>query len=224
MSNILKAITSLAQKIATASDGSDPFIEMFSESVLVEALESLTFAAQKIAEYQEASKESVVTEDRLEEMAVIASEFDKSGDPILIRQASVLDEILLTIGASKKMVSAAKNSQNKEIEKIRDKKEEEKPDYVIEAQKAIDNIKTYRPLEAPLDTRTCPDHPGAQMARIGDRTYQCSLDKGIYNYAGGFTTMKGNSIPGTDVSNQTHSLTRPNEITSFDTRESRLNG
>ena len=96
---------------------------------------------------------------------------------------------------------------------------------VADSIKAIDNsIKEYRPLEAPLSTRTCPDHPGAQIARVGEDTYQCSLDKKVYNYKGGFTTMKGNVIPGGDVSAQTQALgDRAIEHMSFDTRESKLN-
>jgi hypothetical protein len=62
------------------------------------------------------------------------------------------------------------------------------------------------------------------MARIGEATYQCSLDKQVYNYQGGFKTMKGSTVPGGDVSGQTQALNdRPQEHMSFDTRESKLN-
>lgn len=182
-------------------------------------------------------KDNGITADKLTEMAVLADAFDESGDPLLIRQASVIDEILLTIGASKETVAAAKRASDIELEKLRAqqppgkdpykivKEEHDKDNGVEEARKLIaDAVKEYRPLEAGLSTRTCVDHPGALMSRIGDNIYQCSLDKGIYNYQAGFTDMKGNKIPGGDVSNQTQSLhDRPNEQTSFDTRESRLN-
>jgi hypothetical protein len=66
-----------------------------------------------------------------------------------------------------------------------------------------DNIKEYKPLETALKTRTCPDHPGAQMQRLSDDVYQCSLDKKTYDFKSGFTTMKGNKVPGGDVTLQT---------------------
>lgn len=181
---------------------------------------------------------TVVTAQSIEEMAALASAFDKSGDELLMKQAAVLDEILLTIGANKRQVAEAKSAQDREIERIKStaKKEDAEDPYTMvkaehdkqmkveEAKKQIaDKVKEYRPMEAPLMTRTCPDHPGAQMARIAEHTYQCSLDKGVYNYQNGFTTMKGNKVPGSSVMNQTHGHDKPNEFTSFDSRESRLN-
>jgi hypothetical protein len=74
-----------------------------------------------------------------------------------------------------------------------------------------------------LSTRYCPDHPGAQFARIADCVYQCELDKKMYNFKEGFETMKGNKIPGGTVSEQTRSLgDRALEQMHFATRESRL--
>lgn len=183
------------------------------------------------------SATSDIAPEKLQEIATLASEFDKSGDPLLMKQAAVLDEILLTIGAQKSAVIAAKRSQDIEIARLKALAEgKEKDPYTIsrevhdksnrvaEAQKEISKIKEYRPMESPLNTRTCPDHPGAQMARVAEHTYQCSLDKSIYNYETGYTTMKGNNIPGGSVSNQTQSLyDRPNEFTSFETRENKLN-
>lgn len=181
--------------------------------------------------------ESMITINNLQAMAILASEFDKSDDPLLMKQAALLDEILLTIGAQKTAVMAARRAQDEEISRLKalaetkekdpytlSKEVHDKSNNVVEAQKAIDKIKEYRPMEAPLNTRTCPDHPGAQMARIAEHTYQCSLDKSVYNYDTGYTTMKGNNVPGGNVSNQTQSLhDRPNEFTSFETRENKLN-
>jgi hypothetical protein len=168
-----------------------------------------------------------------------ASELDKTGDPELIKEASVIDEILLTLAAPKDAKDAFKLAEDQEIERLREKyrsealddrykrpREELQKDLkTADAVKAIENsVKEYRPMEAPLSTRTCPDHPGAQMQRVGDNIYQCSLDKKVYNYRGGFTTMKGNQVPGGDVSEQTQSLgDRAVEHMSFDTRESKLN-
>ena len=212
-----------------------------------EILEVAASACNDMAEYLEKSADAIseseapdgeLTLNRLEEIAVLASEFDKSDDPLLKKQASVLDEILLTIGAPSNAYSNAKRAQDDEIDKIRNKirekerdpykfvkEEHDKQNDVEKIKSAIKNVvKQYRPQEAALSTRTCPDHPGAQIMRVGEDTYQCELDKGIYNYVAGFTTMKGNKVPGADVSGQTSSLfDRSNEVTSFDTRESKLN-
>lgn len=206
---------------------------------LTSASQSIRSVSNEIKHNREdtSSKEAGITIDKLDKMVALANAWDESGDPLLISQASVIDEVLLTIGANKGDIADAKRASDTEIEKIRAKQpvgkdpykivkeEHDKNNEVEEAKKLIaDAVKQYRPLESGLNTRTCHDHPGAQMARIGDGIYQCSLDKGIYNYQSGFTTMKGNKIPGGDVANQTQSLyDRPNEFTSFDSRESRLN-
>ncbi len=172
-------------------------------------------------------------------LAKMAEELDKTKDPILMKEASVLDEILLTFGRPQGSIEAIKQAEETEIDRLRAKyreqaredlyqKPKEKMDQdlkVADSLKVIkDNIKEYRPLEASLSTRTCPDHPGAQMARIGDYIYQCSLDKQIYNYQNGFRTMKGNIVPGGDVAGQTQFLNdHAVSHSQFDTRESKLN-
>lgn len=176
----------------------------------------------------------------LETLAGLATEFDKSGDPILMKQAEVLDEILLTIGAQKSKINELKSNQDNEINRLKAviaeatkenkdlysfvKAYHEKNNDAEGAKKALEKIKNYRPMEASLSTRTCPDHPGTSVIHIGEDTYQCSLDKAIYNYQAGFTTMNGNKIPGGSVSNQTQQmLDMPNEFTAFNTREQRMN-
>lgn len=226
-----------------SESGQDPFVQNIALGGLRITEEALRSASKTLSDFtgqdmgMSDDENSLVTPESLQEMAAIASEFDKSGDPMLMKQAAVLDEILLTIGADKTVVSAIQHAQDKEIVRLRSlaeddkdnpytssKKIHDKSNHVAEAQKEIGKIKEYRPLEAPLNTRTCPDHPGAQMARIAEHTYQCSLDKGVYNYENGYTTMKGNVVPGGTVSNQTQDLyDRPNEFTSFETRESKLN-
>ena len=172
----------------------------------------------------------------IDEIAALATEFDKSGDEFLQKQASVLDQLLVNFAQISG--SQAKLAQEKEIEKIRaeyraksrkecyqDPQEALKKNMGAEAAiKAIEKqVKVYRPMEAPLSTRTCPDHPGAQISRIADCVYQCSLDHKIYNYKEGFKTMNGNEIPGTDVAQQTRSFEeRSLENTSFCNREEKL--
>jgi len=177
-------------------------------------------------------------ESDIDEIAILAEEFDKSGDELLMKQASVLDQILINFSQRGKK-EQEKLAEDKEIERLRAKyrqetreklyggvsKAQEKDIHAEEAAKAIkEQVKTFRPLEAPLSTRTCPDHPGAQMMRIGDGVFQCDLDKKIYNYREGFKTMKGNEVPGGDVQEQTRQLSdREIENTSFSTRDSATN-
>lgn len=172
----------------------------------------------------------------LDKLASVASSLDADG---LQKHASVLDEILLTIGASKSAVAQAKAAQDTEVEKLRAQyRHDQRTDDYTKAKEAIDKmnnaegvrkavhdqVKTYRPMEAPLDTRYCPDHPGVQISRIADRVYQCSLDKKVYNWEAGFTTEKGNIIPGGGVERQIPDWGQINPgHTVFDTRESKMN-
>lgn len=155
-------------------------------------------------------KNEEVTEKDLEAVAALAEEFSKSNDTLLRRQASVLDQVLLTFA-----VQEAKDEQKKaydaKIAQIKenlgkDKKETVKQSFKAdEVAKVVDeNIKEYRPLETPLKTRSCTDHPGHQLIRISDDVYQCSLDKKTYDFKSGYTTLKGNKVPGGDVALQSH--------------------
>ena len=236
--NLVKIIFALHE----LSSDDNSFIKNVALGALKQTEDILRTASKTLTDLNkedfDSDENSLVTPESLSEIAVIASEFDKTGDPLLQKYAAVLDEILLTIGAQKAAVTAARKSQDKEIARLRSeaaekeskdpytsaKKFHDKDNHVSEGQAAIAKVKEYRPMEAPLNTRTCPDHPGAQMGRVAENTYQCSLDKGIYNYENGYTTMKGNKVPGGDVSNQTQALhDRPNEFTSFETRESKMN-
>ena len=175
----------------------------------------------------------------LKHMVNLANILDSSDDPALQKYASVLDQILLTMAAPKAKI-AAELAQEKEVEKLREKyreqaiednykKPHEKHDEKIKAADAVkaikDSIKQYRPLEAPLSTRTCPEHPGAPLQRVGEYVYQCSMDKKVYDFRAGYTSLKGNVVPGGDVSQQTQSMgdRAPDHMT-FETRESKLNG
>jgi len=85
-----------------------------------------------------------------------------------------------------------------------------------------EQVLNYRPLQMPLSTRTCPDHPGAQMMRVADNTYQCSLDHRIYPWQQGFVTYKGNVVPGGDLANQIKDWDSGVGHYLFQTRESKL--
>lgn len=179
-----------------------------------------------------------MTEENIDDLGALAQALDESGDSILMKQASVLDEILMTIGANPKARGAFKKAEQEEIDRLRAKYNDTNKDYytkareehkkeinVNEAIKAIDNkVKKYRPLEASLSTRYSPDMPGVNLMRIGEHVYQCPVTKKIYDFKSGYTTAKGNIVPGSDVSNQTQHLGfRAQEHMNFSSREDALN-
>jgi hypothetical protein len=199
------------------------------QAALKSAIDSLEVLAEKFA--------TDLDEEDITLIAALAEEFDADGDPILTRQASVLDQVLINF-AQKGELESAKKQAEAEVDKLRTKYRQEaeerayktpqetlkKDIQAADSAKAIEKqIKQFRSLEASLSTRYCPDHPGAQFARIADNVYQCELDKKIFNFAEGYTTAKGNQVPGGDVSEQTRSLNdRVLENMNFSTRENRL--
>lgn len=205
----------------------DKCMKIVSEScVLAAAL--LKTAADEV-DFIEPPEESKITPDAIENLASLAATFDASGDPELKKQASVLDELLLSIAAPPNAVSAKKAAEDLRMEALRAKYQNPRKDLydtnkLAEVEKGIQNsgmTKQYRILEAPLSSRSCPDHPGAQIARVGEHTWQCSLDKKIYNYDVGFTLSNGSKVPGGDVANQTQHTSEPTHAI-FDSREGRL--
>jgi len=194
----------------------------------------------KMAAAETDELEPTLTAQQLDEMAEVANAFDESGDDLLRKQASVMDEILFTIGSKKNSVANFKSAQDSEIEKQRQKyrdqaleeaytkahEQHKKEIGADEAAQAIDKkVKQFRPLETSLSTRYSPDMPGVQLMRIGDNVFQCPVTKKIFNYNAGFTTANGNKVPGTSVENQTQQLGfRTPEHMNFSTREEVLNG
>lgn len=196
-------------------------------SACVRAADILKKGAEEV-EMVEPKEDSLIDEEKIEEIAGIAEAFDRSGDEDLKRTASVLDEILLTIGANPSELEKIKEAQDSKIEDIKKKYNLRNSDYkkIEEAKKVIKSseyLKEYSATTYPLSTRYCPDHAGVQVQRVGEATWQCSLDKKTYNYELGFTDMKGNKVPGGDVSNQV-TVESPDSHSIFDTRDSRLNG
>ena len=120
-------------------------------------------------------------------------------------------------------ISQLKSEFNVSVVTVR--KDLEELNKVVESQKAIQQsqmTKQYRIMEAPLSSRYCPDHPGTQIARVGEHMWQCELDKKTYNFENGFELNNGSKVPGGDVANQTQVLETPYHAI-FDTREGRLN-
>jgi hypothetical protein len=179
--------------------------------------------------------------DKLESTSIhnaakLAEALDESGDDKLAKVASVLDEILLTIGTPKGAIKNIKSAEESEIEKLRlkyktnpeelfAKGNEGKEKLTEEYTKAIkEQVKVYKPMEHGLSSRYCPDHNGCSLMRVADNTWQCNLDKKLYNYEEGYKLMDGSVIPGSNVSNQTQNLQNPqSEHVSFSTRSDKLN-
>lgn len=178
-----------------------------------------------------------ITPNQLDEIAALAASFDESGDPLLKKQASVLDELLLSIAAPKNAVAMARKATEDEINRLREERRKSvegdlyqeprqrlsKMNNAVEQAKAVEQqVKKYVPLEAPLQTRYPPDRPGGQMTRIADGVYQDTVTGIIYDYKAGYKTQKGNEIPGTAVEYQTRDFgdKRDQGMSLFETRES----
>jgi hypothetical protein len=166
----------------------------------------------------------------LDALAALASSFDESDDPIIQKQAAILDELLLTVAANPNEFDSIKSAQAKKIDELSKKYKEtkefqEKDLKVSESEKALEKSevysKEYNIMEAPLSTRNCPDHHGVMLSRVGDGLWQCGMDRKIYDFNSGFEMSDGSKVPGSDVSLQTK-ITPEVGLSLFSDRESRL--
>ena len=203
-------------------------MKVVSESCVLAA--ALIKNAAEEVDHIEPPSESNITPESIQEIAALAAAFDASGDPGLKKQASVLDELLLSIAAPPGELTNKKAAEDNRIEELRKKyqnpsKELSEVNKTADMEKVLEQspmTKSYNILEAPLNTRYCPDHAGAQISRIGENIWQCELDKKIYDYQSGYTLSNGSKVPGGTVSNQTQIPGIPAHAI-FDTREGRLN-
>jgi hypothetical protein len=185
-------------------------------------------AAEQV-DTMEPQEESKITPESIEELANLATAFDASGDPQLKKQASVLDELLLSIAAPPNAYAERKDLQDNRLIELKKKYESPRDELrkinsIEKSEQAIDKsdmTKRYKILEAPLSARSCPDHPGAQIARVGEHMWQCEMDKKVYNYETGFKLNNGSNVPGGDVAQQTQSSEIPYHAI-FDSRIDRL--
>jgi len=205
------------------------------EEVMQAVAESLVLAGEVIrrtaslVDFMEPEEKSKITPESVEEIAALAQALDSSDNPMLKKQASVLDELLLSIAAPPNAYAQRKDLEDKRIDEIKKKYEEPPKELkdgakIADSEKAIEksNVsKAYNILEAPLSTRYCPDHPGVQIGRIGEHMWQCELDKKSYNFETGFELNNGSKVPGGSVEEQTQGPSIP-YYTIFDTREGRL--
>lgn len=233
ISEMLNAIASWLEspnnEALLLSEYDEKCMKVVSESCVLAA--ALIKNAAEQVEFIEPPAESKITAESIEEIAALAAAFDASGDPALKKQASVLDELLLTVAAPPGALSTKKAAEDRRLDELTKKYQNPTKDLaevnkVADAEKKIDQssmTKAYAVLEAPLNTRYCPDHAGAQIARIGEHIWQCSLDKKTYNFETGYTLSNGDKVPGGDVANQTQPVMSPSHAI-FDTRAGRLSG
>lgn len=233
ISDMLNAIASWLEspdnEALLLSEYDDASMEITAKAC-VEAAAALRKGAEQV-ELTEPEHDSNLTEDSIEEIATLASAFDQSGDANLKRTASVLDQILLTIGTNSSALTKSKLAAENRIEDLKKKYEELKNEpeakKIADTKKAIEAspyMKRYRPMEHSLSTRYCPDHAGVPISRIGESFWQCSLDKKQYDFRNGYKNLKGESVPGGDVSNQDYVGVPDSHSIFDDTRESRLGG
>jgi hypothetical protein len=229
----------LAKKIETSSDellsnASDKGPEILDK--VASAIVAASSLLEEVADNME-TESGGITAEHLEGIAALAAELDKYDDSSLKKKASVLDELLLSIGSTKFSLAQSRKASEDEINRLRAEKRKQSLEECYEAPreahsemrdaknqaKAVEQqVKRYMPLEAPLQTRYPPDRPGGQMTRITDHVYQ-DIDTGIvYDFKNGYKTQKGNEIPGGGVENQTREFGDWNNGNNalFSTRES----
>jgi len=113
-------------------------LEMSSDDLLAKAAEKgpevLEKAAQAIAAASTLLEEVAddfggpeITPEKIDEIAAVAASFYESGDELLMKQAAVLDDIILAIGNDSNVFSKlAKNDEAERLrEKLRNQKTEE---------------------------------------------------------------------------------------------------
>lgn len=189
----------------------DNQVEKVAEA-LVKAADVLREAAEELMPV-EVNKESLITPESLEELAILAEAFDDSDDEQLQKSAAVIDELLLTICSDRSLIRKAKETEDNRIETLKKiyhdtlEKQHELNGTSKEAVQAIqksDSYQEYRSLESPLECRTCIDHPGSSLKRVGQDLWQCVVDNKVYNWREGFETLQGNKVKPSAVENQSH--------------------
>jgi hypothetical protein len=205
----------------------DDCLKIVAESC-VQAAALLKVTAETVEDI-EPPEESNLTPEAIQELGDLATALDESGDESLRKQASVIDELLLTIASPPNALVERQDLIDKRLDELKKKYEQTGKDLadtnkIADSLKQIDKsnmTKEMKIMEAPLSSRYCPDHPGAQVSRVGEHMWQCELDKKTYNFETGFTLNNGTKVPGGDVANQTQALNVP-YYAIFDTRDTRM--
>src|SRR5690606_1823772 len=126
------------------------------------AIAAASTLLEEVADDMDKHAEFSITEQQLNEIAALASAFDESGDPLLKKQASVLDELLLSIAAPKTAALESRKVYDDEITRLREERRrlrrEEAYQKPAQAHAAMHNqkeqakavaqqVKKYVPLE-----------------------------------------------------------------------------
>lgn len=188
-------------------------------------------ALREVAECVSALEPSAApfTEEKLEEIAAVAEAFAESDDELLQKQASVLDDLLITLGSPQNAYLFSLADKDDRIEQLKKKykdtlEEQHKSNKISEAVKAIEDspvYKEYRTNEQPLSTRYCPIHAGVSLQRVGEGVFSCSLDGKTFDFADGFDAVNG-KVPGGSVSNQTKFDGNASTFSTLDSRAQRM--
>lgn len=185
--------------------------------------------AEEVDKIEPEQEETAMTPENIEGLADIATAFDESGDEYLQKQASLIDELLISIAAPKYAAKKMKDKNESKIDELKQKYQDIKKslidkNMIQEATTSITKSNIYnkqkRPLEAALSTRYCPDHAGSPLKRISSEESQCSLDNKIYNFKEGYRMLDKTEVPGGSVELQNEGL-EENTESAFDTREDR---
>ena len=203
--------------------------ESFKKFVDMPTMQAYDSLIENIGKYMIYAKEKDIfaaSNNTLEKLAFVADKLDSIG---AVEEANMVDEIIkkkaeMSKCADKKPKEQgsydAKEHHSRQIREP--KREQERAD--IEGRKNH-HVHTYQETGASgLSTRYCPEHIGVMLGRVGDNTYQCSLDGQIYNWETGFIDFDGVKHPGGSVAAQTPESTEhaiPHRI--FDSREKILN-
>lgn len=184
-----------------------------------EELEGMT--SEELGEMQLASRKFV-----FEKLATIADRLDSLG---ATEEASLIDGFI-----KKNAEEDDSDYQGEDDKSEQSKRYDSKHHHSLQVrepktkQERIDregrekhHVHTMQSVEATaLSTRYCPEHIGAAVSRVGESTYQCSIDGAIFNYETGWTDHDGNEHPGGSVAAQTPDSSgydTPHRI--FDSRE-----
>lgn len=193
----------------------DDSLEVAARACVIAAalLKKAAFDIQVISGIEDTNKYEPDIFDAIENLKSVANELDASGDEKLMKQATMLDDILLTVTSSAAATEKFKKDMALKLEKIKSRASDKSSSITLVAKDETEDKDTssnkkkdYRPLQTLLSSRQCPDHPGNGLIRISDGVYQCSLDKKEYDFVNGYTLMNGRKVPGSCVENQTDNL------------------
>lgn len=97
-------------------------------SVVAEACATAADILKNAAAKTDILEPNIVTEESLERLVNLANKLDQSSDPELRKEASVLDELLLTIAAPEDTIENIKRSEEEKIEFLKNRSEMLKKD------------------------------------------------------------------------------------------------